>query len=151
MLPCGKTMAKLTVKAVEYAKPGPARREVPDGLISGLYLVVQPSGSKSWAYRYRANSKTRKLTLGRYPKIGLAGARELAQKAELEIRQGRDPADKAPKREEKTVEALARDLSRSMPCTITGSGHGKNARASLVWNRIRTMAASGSRRAKERS
>jgi integrase len=103
-------MAKLTVKAVEYAKPGPARREVPDGLISGLYLVVQPSGSKSWAYRYRANSKTRKLTLGRYPKVGLAGARELAQKAELEIRQGRDPADKAPKREEKTVEALARDF-----------------------------------------
>ncbi|MGA7327854.1 MAG: site-specific integrase [Rhodomicrobium sp.] len=104
-------MAKLTVKAVEAAKPGSARREIPDGLIGGLYLVVQPvSGAKSWAYRYRFNGKTRKLTLGRYPKIGLVGARELAQKAELQIRQDRDPALKTPRREEKTVEALARDF-----------------------------------------
>lgn len=105
-------MAKLTVKAVEAAKPGSARREIPDGLIGGLFLIIQPvSGSKSWAYRYRIDGKTRKLTLGRYPKIGLAGARELAQKAELQIRQGEDPrAAKTSKREEKTVEALCRDF-----------------------------------------
>lgn len=93
-------MAKLTVKAVEAAKPKRdkktnelIRTEIPDGLIGGLYLVVQPdSGAKSWAYRFRFGGSTRKLTLGRYPKISLAGARELAQKAELQIRQGKDPA-----------------------------------------------------------
>ncbi|HEX2256291.1 MAG TPA: hypothetical protein VHG92_06255 [Afifellaceae bacterium] len=37
----------LTAKAVEQAKPGAARREIPDGLLPGLYLVVQPSGAKS--------------------------------------------------------------------------------------------------------
>lgn len=111
-------MAKLTVKAVEAAKPKRdkktnelIRTEIPDGLIGGLYLVVQPdSGAKSWAYRYRFGGKTRKLTLGRYPKIALAGARKLAQGAELQIQQGKDPAIKAPKREEKTVEALCRDF-----------------------------------------
>jgi len=85
-------MAKLTVRAVEAAKPGPKRKEIPDSLVPGVYLITQPSGAKSWAYRYRFNGKTRKLTLGRYPKIGLADARELAQKAELQIRQGNDPA-----------------------------------------------------------
>jgi Arm DNA-binding domain len=43
------------------------RREVPDGKVVGLYLVHQRSGAKSWALRYRANGKPRKLTLGRYP------------------------------------------------------------------------------------
>jgi hypothetical protein len=58
-------MAKaLTVKAVEAAKPETQRREIPDGLISGLYLIVQPSGGKSWAVRYRSSGRPRKLTLG---------------------------------------------------------------------------------------
>ena len=103
-------MAKLTVKAVENMKPGSKRQEIADAALPGLYLLLQPSGSKSWAYRYRFDGRTRKLTIGRYPKIGLADARELARKAELQIKQDRDPAIKAPKRGEKTVEELCRDF-----------------------------------------
>ena len=68
-------MAKvLTAKAVEAMKPDPRRRlEVPDAAFPGLYLVVQPSGAKSWAFRYRARRpKPRKMTLGRYPALSLA-------------------------------------------------------------------------------
>ena len=92
----------LTVKGIENLTHGPKRREVPDGLISGLYLVLQPAPStvKSWAYRPRINGRTVKITLGRYPKINLANVRKLAQEAELTIRQGKDPrqakAGKAP-------------------------------------------------------
>lgn len=58
-------MAVLTARAFELAKPDPAkRREVPDAALPGLYLVVQPAGGKSWAVRYRAAGKPRKLTLG---------------------------------------------------------------------------------------
>ena len=74
-------MAKLTDKAVENQKPGPKRKEVPDAAMPGLYLLVQPSGAKSWAYRYRFGRKTRKLTLGRYPKVGLAGARKAFERS----------------------------------------------------------------------
>jgi len=76
-------MAKvLTVKSVEAAKPDPIKRlEIPDAALTGLYLVVQPSGARSWAYRYRHGGKTRKLTLGRYPAVPLAKAREEAGKA----------------------------------------------------------------------
>ena len=44
-------------------KADPDKRvEIHDG--NGLYLVIQPTGAKSWAYRYRMDGKSRKLTLG---------------------------------------------------------------------------------------
>ena len=87
-------MAKLTAQSVENTKPGTKRKEIPDAGMPGLYLIIQPSpsGAKSWAYRYRFAKKTRKFTLGSFPKVSLAGAHKLAREAELEIRQGRDPA-----------------------------------------------------------
>lgn len=87
-------MAKaLTVASVEKLLPNPDRRiEIPDGLLAGLYLVVQPTGKKSWAVRYRAGRATRKLTLGAYPAIGLLAAREAAKAALLSAQKGADPA-----------------------------------------------------------
>ena len=42
----------LTAKAVEGQQPDPDRRlEIPDGLLPGLYLIVQTTGAKSWAVR----------------------------------------------------------------------------------------------------
>ena len=45
----------LTDIAIKKLPPPPKRREIPDGKAQGLYLVVQPSGAKSWALRYRFN------------------------------------------------------------------------------------------------
>ena len=48
------TAKVLTVQSVERHKPNPERRlEIPDATLPGFYLVVQPSGAKSWAVRYR--------------------------------------------------------------------------------------------------
>jgi hypothetical protein len=70
--------------------PIPAKRdEVPDGK-NGLYLVVQPSGAKSWAVRYRANGAPKKLTIGPYPAVSLAAARRRAQEALGEVAGGRE-------------------------------------------------------------
>ena len=86
-------MAVLTVKSVESAKADPGkRREVPDGALPGLYLVVQPAGGKSWAVRYRADGKPKKLTLGAYPRLPLTEAREAARTALRAVAEGRDPA-----------------------------------------------------------
>lgn len=86
----------LTVRGIEALKGGPVRTEIPDGLIPGLYLVCQSTGVKSWAVRYRAGGRTRKHTLGRYPVIDLANAREIARRTLVEVASGRDPAaDKA--------------------------------------------------------
>jgi integrase len=82
-------MAKrLSAKAVENAKPGSSRREVSDGG-NGLYLIVQPSGHKSWAVRFRVDSVPRKLTLP--DGLTLAEAREQAASAVKEAQRGNDP------------------------------------------------------------
>jgi integrase len=80
---------KLTALKVENAKPSDQRQEISDGG-SGLYLVVQPSGRKSWAVRYRHAGQTRKLTLDGF--VPLAEARVIAHTALAEVRNGRDPA-----------------------------------------------------------
>jgi integrase len=86
-------MAKdLTVKALENLKPGPARREVPDGHTRGLFYILQPSGAASWALRYRFVGKPKKLTLGPYPAIDLPAARRLASEAVQAVARGEDPA-----------------------------------------------------------
>ena len=86
-------MTKLTTRLVETAKPGANRREIPDALLPGLYLVVQPSGAKSWAVRYRHVGRPRKHTLGPYPRIDLKTARELGGKALRVTAEGRDIAN----------------------------------------------------------
>jgi hypothetical protein len=48
-------------------RPATDRREVADGYLPGLYLVVQPTGAKSWAVRYRHHGQPRKFTLGAFP------------------------------------------------------------------------------------
>ena len=83
----------LTQRSVVQAKPHPTkRREIADGALPGFYLVVQPSGLKSWAVRYRVDGRPRKFTLGPFPRLSLADARETARKALQTASQGLDPA-----------------------------------------------------------
>lgn len=84
-------MAKLTDAAVLKKRPDPAKRlEIHD--TGGLYLVIQPSGAKSWAFRYRYAGKSRKLTIGAYPSIGLANARVRVAAERVRVQGGADPA-----------------------------------------------------------
>jgi integrase len=85
-------MAKLTTKSIETIKPTTVRQEIPDTLLPGLYLVVQPSGARSFAVRYRHHGKPRKHTLGSYPILDLKTARELGTKVLRAAAEGRDPA-----------------------------------------------------------
>ncbi|MDP4006684.1 site-specific integrase [Methylobacterium sp. NEAU K] len=82
----------LTVQAIERLKPDPARRlEIPDATLPGLYFIIQPSGAKSWAVRYRHGGRTRKLTLGAYPALDLAKARTEGRAALQSVSLGQDP------------------------------------------------------------
>lgn len=93
---------KLTAATVDKMQPKDRRQEIPDSLCTGLYLVVQPSGKKGWQVRYRTGGTHRRMTLGGYPVLSLADARQRARDMLAAASEGRDPAEevraaKAPK------------------------------------------------------
>jgi integrase len=95
----------LSAKYVEKVQPDPTRRlEIPDGLLPGFYLVVQPTGAKSWAVRYRAGGRPTKLTIGKVSAIELKKARDLARKHLEAVSKGQNPAaEKRAARATKTI------------------------------------------------
>src|SRR5262249_40586100 len=73
------------------------RREIPDPAARGLYVIVEPSGFKSFAVRFRFDGKPKKLSLGN---ISLSAARKAAAHALHEVKEGRDPTEAKSKAKE---------------------------------------------------
>ncbi|MBY0362981.1 MAG: site-specific integrase [Phreatobacter sp.] len=74
--------------------PPAGRVEHHDTRCRGLTLRITSAGERTWSFRYRnASGRTMRATLGRYPGISLAAARELADKLRFAVAQGGDPAD----------------------------------------------------------
>lgn len=90
--------------AIRNLKPADKRRELPDPGARGLYVIVEPSGFKSFAVRFRFDGKPKKLSLGNIP---LSKARKAAAAALDDVKEGRDPtaAKKQDRAQRKTVEA----------------------------------------------
>jgi integrase len=58
----------------------------------GLYVQVQPNGTKLWHYGYRFEGKQRLLSIGTYPTVTLAAAREAHMEARRKLTAGINPA-----------------------------------------------------------
>jgi integrase len=84
-------MARLTVKSIEAMRASPERREVADEYLRALYLIVQPTGAKSWAVRYRLGGKPAKHTIGSYPAFGLKEARDKGAEILRGVAEGHSP------------------------------------------------------------
>lgn len=69
-----KPRSALTDKAVSNAKPKDKPYKLTDG--NGLYLLINPTGSKLWRWKYRHGGKEKLLALGVYPAVKLGEARE---------------------------------------------------------------------------
>ena len=112
-------MGKLTdVQIRNWIKAGDPTAKA-DG--DGLTFTLSAKGTAAWVLRYRFGGKARELTLGRYPDITLAKARELAAEARVHIQQGRDVAREKQKATieraaAKTLRELAADyMSKAFP------------------------------------
>lgn len=79
--------------AVRAAKPGEKPFKVTDG--QGLYLLVNPNGSRWWRWDYRRPEGNRNtLSLGVYPDVSLKQARERRDEARRLLADGIDPGAK---------------------------------------------------------
>lgn len=79
----------LTDTAIRNAKPREKPYKVTDA--QGLYLLVNPRGSKLWRLKYRMNGVERKLALGPYPEITLSEARAARDAARKQLVHAVDP------------------------------------------------------------
>ncbi|EJK0523332.1 tyrosine-type recombinase/integrase [Salmonella enterica] len=102
----------LTDLAIRHARPLGKAYRLSD--CHGLYIQVNPSGSKLWYLKFRFGNKENRMALGPYPLISLALAREKQADIRRLILEGVNPAEK--RREEKrggeplyTFESVARD------------------------------------------
>jgi integrase len=80
----------LTDTKVRALKPKPAPYKVSDS--GGLYLQIQPNGSRLWRQAYRFNGKQRTAAFGAYPHVSLSDARARRDATRLQLRAGEDPA-----------------------------------------------------------
>lgn len=81
----------------------------------GLFLLVKPTGSKLWRWKYRVDGKEKRLALGAYPEVSLKAARDARDAHRVTLKAGTDPGvvKKVEQAEEKaqgeTFELVARE------------------------------------------
>lgn len=118
----------LTDVKVKTAKPKEKPYKLADG--GGMYLLINANGSKYWRMKYRFAGKEKMLSIGVYPDISLADAREKRNEARKILANGGDPGET--KKGEKNSAAnefeehfrgrcsrVASDESRSLVITLS--------------------------------
>ncbi len=81
----------LTDKEIQKAKPREKKYKLNDG--NGLYLIINPKGTKSWKLDYKTGDVRKEATLGSYPVMTLKDAREKALVLKRKIFNGMDPLE----------------------------------------------------------
>ena len=103
----------LTVTQARNAKLREKSYRLFDG--GGLYLEVAPSGGKWWRLKYRVGGKEKRISLGVFPEVSLAQARERREDARKLIAEGvcpsfvRQQAKALEVQDEETFELVARE------------------------------------------
>ncbi len=105
----------LTETQARNSKPSDRAYKMADG--EGLFLFVQPNGSKLWRMKYRFAGKEKLLSFGAYPDLGIAAARDKRTAAKALLAEGKDPMSTA---EQKP--ATGRRKSRPLSCALEPAG-----------------------------
>ncbi|MCH8278611.1 MAG: DUF4102 domain-containing protein [Proteobacteria bacterium] len=116
----------LTAVAVRQAKP----REKPYKLFDarGLFLLINPTGSKLWRIKYKYAGKEKQISFGHFPDVSLVKARDARADARRELTAGVNPSAAR-----KAFSArLASNAKTICCCSSQISGYGRRFRASTT-------------------
>jgi integrase len=80
---------QITELALKNAKPQEKDYSLREQ--NGFVVRIRPSGSKTFYYLYRVSGEQKRLTIGTYPAMSLAEAREKHLEAMLKVKRGEDP------------------------------------------------------------
>src|SRR6185312_13441296 len=81
---------RLSDTQIRKTAPGPKPQKLSDG--DGLYLLIQPNGSRWWRMRYHVNGREKLLSVGTYPEVSLQAARRRRFEIREQVAQGIDPS-----------------------------------------------------------
>jgi integrase len=135
---------------MESAKsPASGRRlVVPDAATPGLVLRITENGAMSWLVRYRPKGQAQKgATLGPYPTITLADARERALEIVAAAKKGRDLIEEEERQKEakERARARARTMAEVAPDFLRASEHLKSYRQRKSYMNNHILPAMGNR------
>jgi integrase len=120
-------MPALTAVSILACKPHAKRREIPDSKAQGLFLIVQPTGGKSWAVRLRRpDGRTAKLTLGKVNSTDDETSAKPVQGGTLTLRQARRLAAEIDSERASGVDVIAErkaDRLRQQTATATAAAN----------------------------
>jgi hypothetical protein len=97
----------LTDTAIRRSRAAEKPYKLADG--QGLHLLINPSGSKLWRWKYRHNGKEKLMPFGAYPNVSLADARVRLAEARQMLAAGVDPM--AQRKAEKAAEKFSTENS----------------------------------------
>lgn len=80
----------LSNKQIEHAQPSDRNRKLWDE--KGLYLLVAPTGSRRWQFKYTFAGTEKKISLGAFPEVTLKAARAKRDEARVLLSEGKDPS-----------------------------------------------------------
>lgn len=106
----------MTLTAIQIKSVKPREKPYKMADEKGLYLLVNPNGSKLWKFKYRFSGVEKKLSFGAFPDVTLAAARDARDEARRQLVNTIDPgilknSVKRSKKiaEENSFEAIARE------------------------------------------
>jgi integrase len=102
----GLTSMPLSEAKCRNEKPGEKQKKLSDG--GGLYLLVLPTGGKSWRLGYRFGGKQKAISFGPYPAVSLSEARGKRDDAKKLLAAGKDPGVRQEPKPGNTFEDIAR-------------------------------------------
>ncbi len=118
---------KLADKTCKTAKPKDKPYKLFDG--GGLYLEILPTGKKLWRLKYYCLNKEKRISLGAYPLVALAGAHEARGDAKKLLSKDIDPSTA---RKDKNVRYHAMPKIHSKPWRWSGMSRTKTARVKIT-------------------
>ena len=95
---------------------------------AGLWLIVREDGGTQWVLRVTVHGRRREMGLGGYPEIGLAKARDLADRWRAMAKEGRDPIKerereiRAARREDIGLAIITADAFEARKAELKGDG-----------------------------
>lgn len=120
----------LTDEIVRNSKPGSGRIEIVDAHRNacGLALRIAPSGTKSWTCRFESpeTGERRRATLGTYPALSLADAREASRKLQNAKFEGIDQTEETRRKLESVRKERAETLTHLIDLYLAACERGRH-------------------------